>query len=232
MCKWLTVLVNQRVDVEKKDLTPEERNLLSIGYKQVVGQRREAARALAYESSEGKGNAMISGYMDIVRKELQQICGEILGLLEKKLIPAVTALDSSAETDEARIFYLKLAGDYYRYLAESEEQKQSASSAEKCYNEGLKVASKLPPSNPVRLGLALNLSVCYFEILGAPQKALELARSAFDEAVKELEDLDPSEYKDATLIMQLLRDNISLWTQSVGGQDDSDGGNMQVEEDA
>jgi len=175
---------------------------------------------------------MISGYMDIVRKELQQICGEILGLLEKKLIPAVTALDSSAETDEARIFYLKLAGDYYRYLAESEEQKQSASSAEKCYNEGLKVASKLPPSNPVRLGLALNLSVCYFEILGAPQKALELARSAFDEAVKELEDLDPSEYKDATLIMQLLRDNISLWTQSVGGQDDSDGGNMQVEEDA
>ena len=71
---------------------------------------------------------------------------------------------------------------------------------------------KLSPTHPIRLGLALNYSVCYYEILKESKKACELAKKAFDEAISKLDQLDEASYKDSTLIMQLLRDNLTLWT--------------------
>ena len=73
-------------------------------------------------------------------------------------------------------------------------------------------ATDLPPTHPIRLGLSLNFSVFYYEILNKPEKACELAKSAFDDAIAELDSLQEDSYKDATLIMQLLRDNLTLWT--------------------
>jgi len=72
--------------------------------------------------------------------------------------------------------------------------------------------SELPPTHPIRLGLALNFSVFYYEILNAPERACQLAKSAFDEAIAELDSLSEESYRDSTLIMQLLRDNLTLWT--------------------
>lgn len=43
-------------------------------------------------------------------------------------------------------------------------------------------------------------------------RACKLAKSAFDEAIAELDTLNEESYKDSTLIMQLLRDNLTLWT--------------------
>ena len=70
---------------------------------------------------------------------------------------------------------------------------------------------RLEPTNAIRLGLALNYSVCCYEILDDKKKAREMARKAFDEAISKLDALDEVSYKDSTLIMQLLRDNLSLW---------------------
>ena len=110
-------------------------------------------------------------------------------------------------------------GDYYRYLAEFQNAEEHAQKAKEHYEEAFKIASDesdekaLPPTHPIRLGLALNFSVCYFEILKEPAKACELAKSAFDAAIAKLDTLDDASYKDSTLIMQLLRDNLTLWTQ-------------------
>jgi 14-3-3 protein beta/theta/zeta len=78
----------------------------------------------------------------------------------------------------------------------------------------------MQPTHPIRLGLALNFSVFYYEILNAPDKACALAKQAFDDAIAELDTLNEDSYKDSTLIMQLLRDNLTLWTSDTAGDGD------------
>jgi 14-3-3 protein epsilon len=64
----------------------------------------------------------------------------------------------------------------------------------------------------------LNFSVFYYEILNSPDRACHLAKQAFDDAIAELDSLSEESYRDSTLIMQLLRDNLTLWTSSDGGE--------------
>ena len=126
-----------------------------------------------------------------------------------------------------------MSGDYYRYLAEFQsdpQRKETSDNALDAYKSASGIAnSELAPTHPIRLGLALNFSVFYYEIMNSPQKACHLAKQAFDDAIAELDTLSEESYKDSTLIMQLLRDNLTLWTS-----DDNDGandaGDMQVED--
>ena len=82
-------------------------------------------------------------------------------------------------TDEAKAFFVKMVGDYYRYIAENakdgllEEVKQKAKEA---YEKANAIA--LQPCNPIKLGLALNFSVFNYEVLKDHAKACELADSA------------------------------------------------------
>merc|ERR1712173_306397 len=153
-----------------------------------------------------------------VEAELQKICDTILKLLDDNLI-------SKASTGESKVFYQKMKADYYRYIAEfTVEQKKTdaAESARKAYADAAEVAEKdLAVTHPIRLGLALNYSVFQYEVLSNPEEACKMARSAFEDAIAELDNVSEDSYKDSTLIMQLLRDNLTLWTsdQEGGGQE-------------
>jgi len=120
-----------------------------------------------------------------------------------------------------------MEGDYHRYLSEfqtGDVRKKSASSALSAYQNASGIASSdLPPTHPIRLGLALNFSVFYYEILNSPDQACQIAKQAFDDAIAELDTLNEESYKDSTLIMQLLRDNLTLWTSDQAN--DADGAN-------
>ena len=110
-------------------------------------------------------------------------------------------------------------GDYYRYLGEFASGTERSDAAEKAltgYEAATDIAkTDLSPTHPIRLGLALNFSVFYYEIMNSPERACDLAKNAFDEAIAELDSLDEDQYKESTLIMQLLRDNLTLWTSDL-----------------
>lgn len=194
------------------ELTNEERNLLSVAYKNVVGARRSSWRVISSIEQKTEGSerkqAMAKEYREKVEKELCDICYDVLGLLDKYLI-------ARASNAESKVFYLKMKGDYYRYLAEVSGSKKTEviDESEKAYDEAFQVAkSEMQPTHPIRLGLALNFSVFFYEIKNAPDRACQLAKGAFDDAIAELDTLNEDSYKDSTLIMQLLRDNLTLWT--------------------
>ena len=115
---------------------------------------------------------------------------------------------------ESKVFYLKMKGDYYRYLAEvatGDQRTSVVEESQKAYQEAFDISKgQMQPTHPIRLGLALNFSVFYYEILNAPDKACQLAKQAFDDAIAELDTLNEDSYKDSTLIMQLLRDNLTV----------------------
>lgn len=209
--------------VEKgEELSCEERNLLSVAYKNVVGGQRAAWRVLSSieqksneEGSEEKGPE-VKEYREKVETELRGVCDTVLGLLDSHLI-------KEAGEAESRVFYLKMKGDYYRYLAEvatGDDKKRIIDSARSAYQEAMDISKKeMPPTNPIRLGLALNFSVFHYEIANSPEEAISLAKTTFDEAMADLHTLNEDSYKDSTLIMQLLRDNLTLWTADNAGEE-------------
>merc|ERR1712228_896020 len=191
-------------------------------YKNAVGSRRAAWRIITSveQKEKSKGNdeqaKYAKEYCGKVEAELQKICDTILGLLEI-LIPR-------ASGGESKVFYQKMKADYYRYIAEfsdGDNKSKAAENAKLAYEEAQKVAEKdLAVTHPIRLGLALNFSVFQYEVLQNPDEACKMARTAFEDAIAELDNVAEDSYKDSTLIMQLLRDNLTLWTsdQEGGGE--------------
>ena len=115
-----------------------------------------------------------------------------------------------------------MAGDYSRYKAEIFKSDQTIKTeAKDFYSKSQQIAEFLHPTNPVRLGLALNHSVFFYEIIMDTEEACRMAKDAFDAAINSLDSLsdNSTEYRDSTLILQLLRDNLSLWT-SVNQEDE------------
>lgn len=217
----------KEVSKDAQELSVEERNLLSVAYKNVIGSRRASWRVVSSIEQKGAEDKLdlIKQYKVKIEEELVDICSDILSILDENLIPNCSNGTNNAE---AKVFYHKMKGDYYRYLSEfqtGDVRKQSSENALKAYQDASGVAaSDLPPTHPIRLGLALNFSVFYYEIINSPDQACEIAKAAFDGAIAELDTLEEESYKDSTLIMQLLRDNLTLWTSDQADGDDEDAG--------
>merc|ERR1711957_84276 len=189
--------------------------LLSVAYKNAVGSRRAAWRIITsvQQKETSKGNAEQAEFAKEncakVEGELQKICDTILALLDGNLI-------GKASSGESKVFYQKMKAGYYRYIAEftsDEKRAKAAENARKAYEDAKTVADKdLVVTHPIRLGLALNYSVFQYEVLQNQDEACKMARTAFEDAIAELDNVQEDSYKDSTLIMQLLRDNLTLWT--------------------
>lgn len=208
--------LEEMVRSKKEDLSSDERNLLSIAYKNTISLRRQAIRTLlAYEMKEKKKDQSaylnyIVEYKNKVEKELEALCQKIVQNIDTYLLP-------KANDTEAKVFYHKMKADYFRYVAENIEgelKQQHAENSRKSYDEASKAAKELPITNPIRLGLALNYSVFYYEVLSNPDEACVIAKETLEEARKALAtvDEDDEEHKDAFSIINLLTENLGMWT--------------------
>lgn len=154
---------------EKKDsdLTTEERNILCLAYKNAVGLRRIAWRAASAVTKINKYKAYQSDtytYQKKLEEELVNLCKDMLNIITKHLMPKA----KKAGKVESEVFYFKLQGDYFRYVAEVGEGERLEKATERsldCYNKGIEKAEELSPADPTRLSLLLNFSVfCYENI--------------------------------------------------------------------
>lgn len=204
--------------MEAGPLSTEERNLLSVAYKNIVGAKRSSWRVISsIEQKSTDKEELAKSYRLKIEEELNTVCQEVLDLLDQHLVEKAIATVKESDADaEAAVFFLKMKGDYYRYLAEvADKEKKEAviESANDAYKKAFEISEEqLKSTNPIRLGLALNYSVFHYEIRQKPEEACKLAKKAFDNAIAELDSLPEDSYKDSTLIMQLLRDNLTLWT--------------------
>ncbi|CAL9691548.1 unnamed protein product [Knipowitschia caucasica] len=228
MVKFMTTVTQEA----KETLSVEDRNLLSVAYKNVVGAKRSAWRVLfnLEKRSDAKAAALAKSYREEIEKELNETCTNVVELLDKYLIK-----DSEDGSKEAAVFYLKMKGDYYRYQAEvasGDERQKVIKDSEMAYKKALEISEDMGTTHPIRLGLALNFSVFYYEIVNDQKEACKLAKKAFDDAIADLDKSTEESYKDSTLIMQLLRDNLTLWTSAdeVEAEGEAEGEEAQQEQ--
>ncbi|KAF9462611.1 14-3-3 protein [Collybia nuda] len=208
------------IELFDAQLTIDERNLLSIAYKNITNVLRNSWRTVDnIEKSQSSRQAMMPKQHILTRRQRQRIereltntCKDIVLLLDRQLLPA-------AKQGEEAVFYSKMKGDYYRYLAEFSQKKDRDRFADLSLN-AYKLAYKhalttLHPIHPTRLGLALNFAVFYHDVKKSPDRACHLAKSAFDDAILSLDSSDPTldpVLRDSLTILQILRDDLILWS--------------------
>ena len=209
----MVIHINNFVKLDS-NLSNEERNILSAGFKNVISGKRASWRLLnSLEKKEEKKNSQNLSYLKEIKNkvedEMRAICDDIQDVLDKHLVP-------NSKDYETKVFYLKLKGDYYRYRAEftsGKENEQAGNLAEKAYRDAYDIAEKnIPIYSSTRLGLALNFSVFYYEIKLMKEEACQIAKNAFEEAIKILDELEKNKAKDTLLIIQLLKENLILWS--------------------
>jgi len=152
---------------------------------------------------------VLTDFQKQLASEIKQVCLEALEMLETRLNPR----KRNSETDLVPyIEYLRLIGDYHFYLAELGEASSGKKSAD-AFLEALDLAqqARLPCVHPTLLHVTLNYSVCLKEVFRESKQACHVAKTAFDLAINKLEELDEAAYHDSTLILQLVRDNLTLW---------------------
>ncbi len=212
----MSQFLDEMVASKKEGLSSDERNLLSIAYKNTISLRRTALRTLlAYEMKEKKKPE--SAYLNYIieykaklENELIDLCLKIVKNIDQHLIPR-------SGDDEARVFYHKMKADYFRYIAENVEGDRKTTysqSSLKSYEDATAAANNLAVVNPIRLGLALNFSVFHYEVLSNHEAACNIAKETLDAAMNELKDIDADdeEHRDAQSIVSLLQENLSMWT--------------------
>ena len=124
---------------------------------------------------------------------------------------------------EPKAFFIKMVGDYYRYIAENakgdnlEKVKQAALAA---YNSANEI--NLPPCNPIKLGLALNFSVFHYEALKDHKSACDLADKSLQDALDKIDELEEDDFRDAKSIIELLKENLTLWREEEEGGNEID----------
>lgn len=213
----MTEFLEDMLKGRDKDLNSDERNLLSIAYKNSLTSRRTALRTvIAYENKEKKKEnspflAYIQEYRKKIEDELTKMCNNVLQTIESHLL-------KRAEDAEAKVFYLKMKGDYNRYIAEYAQgdlKEKVSKDALSAYESATEDSKNLSSINPISLGLALNFSVFYYEVMGNHEKACSIAKDVLDVANKEISAIeDPDENdstRDALSIINLLRENLDMW---------------------
>jgi len=206
------------IDEKAPDLSTDERNLLSVAFKNLINGKRSACRtisAIEQNPKYSKFGDALAKYKQEIEGKLYKDCEHIVDIIRSKVL-------SKSPQGESLAFFAKMIGDYYRYIAETatgaklEEVKQEAL---KAYNQASEPT--LPPCNSIKLGLVLNFSVFHYEVLKDRKKACQLADEALQQALEKIDEIGEDDFREAKSIIELLKENLTLWKEEEeGGAED------------
>lgn len=192
------------------DVSSDERNLLSVAFKNLISSKRAACRTIAAIEQNPKYSKYadaLGNYKNTIEGKLTDDCQQVIAIIKENVLQRECSGESKA-------FFVKMVGDYYRYIAENakgalmEEVKQKALEA---YTEANQIT--LPPCNPIKLGLALNFSVFHYEVMKNHKAACDLADKALQDALDKIDELEEEDFRDAKSIIELLKENLTLWKE-------------------
>ena len=197
---------------KKEDLTKEEKNIFYNSNKYIINSKRCSLRSTnLIEEREKKHSSqyipIATNFKNILESEITEICKNIINLINNYLLKKIIV-------EESKVFYLKMKGDYCRYLCEilnSNENQNYIEECEKSYREANDLAQNFPWTNPVRLGLSLNYSVFYYDIKKNVNQAIKVAKEAIKGAKKQFDKIKEEEDKDTALTLQTLKENVLIW---------------------
>jgi len=198
------------LDEKHGGVNSDERNLLSVAFKNLISSKRAACRTIAAIEQNPKYTKYadaLSAYKEQIERVLITDCQTVIGIINEKVLKHECA-------DEAKAFFVKMVGDYYRYIAENakgDQLNEVKDEALKAYEQAN--AIDLPPCNPIKLGLALNFSVFHYEVMKNHQKACQLADEALQQALDKIDELEEDDFRDAKSIIELLKENLTLWRE-------------------
>ena len=138
--------------------------MLSVGFKNQIGSKRTAIRtisAIEQNPKYTKFNDALGQYKTKIEGELASQCMAIINIVKDECLKV-------AATDETKAFFQKMAGDYFRYVAEcakGDDLEKYKSGALEHYNLAHEACQSLNACHPIRLGLALNFSVFHYEVM-------------------------------------------------------------------
>ena len=204
--------VEELIKKKKEDLTKEEKNIFYKSFKYVVNSKRSAWLSINYLEEKEKNDErmeIIKNYKNIIEKDILDICKNVITLINNFLL-------TKAVIDEAKMFYLKMKGDYYRYLCEFKalnENKNYLEESEKNYKNAIELSQNISWIGTIKLGLYLNYSVFIYEIKKDTKKAIQIAKEAVKSAKKYSDKIKEEEDKDAEITIQVLKENINYWEE-------------------
>ena len=206
------------LDAKGGDVSSDERNLLSVAFKNLISSKRTAWRTISAIEQNPKYSKFadsLANYKKKIEEGLYKDCETVIELIRSKVL-------TKQSGEEAKAFFVKMVGDYYRYIAETAQGsklEQVKTEALKAYNEANGIT--LPPCNPIKLGLALNFSVFHYEVMKDHKKAIALAEESLQAALDKIDDLGEDDFRDAKSIIELLKENITLWKEEEEGGGDN-----------
>jgi len=212
--------INKFIEMNPK-LTKDEKNIVSAGYKNILADKRASWRLLnSMEKKETKKkSAQVPHIKEIkshIETEMKKQIENVKNVIDKYLLP-------NAQDPESKVFYLRLKADHIRYLCEISKDKEYAKAieeTEKIYREAYEIANKeLPVINNARIGLCLNFSVFCYEVKGDKKEGCKIAKKAFEDSMKYLDDLEKFKSKDVLLLIQLLKENLIFWSSEMNEEE-------------
>ena len=203
--------------IKGSDVTSDERNLISVAFKNLISSKRAACRTIAaieQNPKYTKYSTALTGYKSQIEQQLIADCQRVIDII------ADNVLAKDCPNAEAKAFFVKMVGDYYRYISENAKDAQLEEVKQKAltyYQQANNI--ELAACNPIKLGLALNFSVFHYEVMKNHAEACNLADSALQEALDKIDELEEDDFRDAKSIIELLKENLTLWREEDEGAD-------------